>query len=215
MNARYRGRGNFEYAGSSRSVREARRQGRAWQTDTDFSRLNNTGNNEQFLARTSDSLPYAQQRQDLKGDKDLKPPKINVTYERLTSCVKDYLSKFFDRKLLDGIYIHRDGLPAIVPNKDDTAAYASNEHEIWFNQGQYSPNTVRGIARIGHEVEHNYQWRRYTTAFALLYLGDSVGVFYSTGIASLAYPLNRFEVSARKKEKQILDDMEKNGNPCP
>lgn len=33
---------------------------------------------------------------------------------------------------------------------------------------------------------------------------------------TLTLPTNcRFEVSARKKEKQILDDLKKNGNPCP
>lgn len=158
---------------------------------------------------------YAQERSDLKGDKLIKPPQINVTHEGLTPCLKEYLSKFFDRKLLDQIIIHRDALPAIVPNKDDTSAYAANEREIWFNKGQYSPNTTRGIARIGHEVEHNYQWRKYGGAFALLYLGDSAGLFYLTGNPDLAYPLNRFEISAQKKERQILDDIKKNGNPCP
>ena len=157
---------------------------------------------------------YSQERQDLKGDKNLKPPQINVTNEGLTPCVKQYLSKFFARKLLDQIIIHRDELPAIVPGKDDTAAYAANESEIWFNKGQYSPNTSRGIGRIGHEVEHAYQWNKYS-AFGLLYLGDSVGVFYATGRTEFAYELNRFEISARKKEKQILDDIAKNGNPCP
>jgi hypothetical protein len=138
-----------------------------------------------------------------------------VTSEGLTPCVKQYLSKFFDKKLLDQINIHRDELPAIVPGKDDTAAYTASEYDIWFNKGQYSPNTTRGIARIGHEVEHAYQWRKYGGAFGLLYLGDSAAVFYITGNPDLAYPLNRFELSAQKKEKQILDDINKNGNPCP
>ncbi len=158
---------------------------------------------------------FAQKRSDTTGDKDLKPPQTNVTHEGLTPCVNDYLSKFFDRKLLDQIEVHRDQLPAIVPGKDDTAAYTASERDIWFNKGQYSPNTTTGIALIGHEVEHAHQWRKYGGAFGLLYLGDSAGVFYASGNPALAYPMNRFEVSARKKEKQILDDMEKNGNPCP
>ncbi len=135
--------------------------------------------------------------------------------EGLTPCVKEYLAKFFDKKLLDQIYVHRDQLPAIVPGKDKTFAYAASERDIWFNKGQYNPNSTRGIALIGHEVEHAYQWKKYGSAFGLLYLGDSAGVLYITRNPELAYSLNRFELSAQKKEKQILDDMDKNGNPCP
>jgi hypothetical protein len=162
-----------------------------------------------------------QKRSDLSGDKDLHPPNVEIKHEGLTECVKNYLSKFYDRKILDEVIIHRDELPAIVAGKDKTGAYTSNEYEIWFNKNQYSPNTKAGIALIGHELTHILQWRKYGAAFGVLYLGDSVKVGATTAIISplatgdAAYKLNSYEMAATKKEKEILADLDKNGNPCP
>lgn len=64
-------------------------------------------------------------------------------------------------------------------------------------------------------VLERHQWRKYGGAFALMYLGDSAGLLYVTGNPSIIYVGNRFELAARKKEKQIWDDLIKNGNPCP
>lgn len=134
--------------------------------------------------------------------------------EGLTDCVKNYLSKFFDRKVLDSIRVDKDHLPFIAPS--DARAFTNNGEVIAFNKGEYQPNTKRGIALIGHETVHIFQARKYGDAtFGALYLGDSAALLYEFKNMDVAYLANRFEVEAFKKQREIEADLDKNGNPCP
>ncbi|HBB87811.1 MAG TPA: hypothetical protein DC047_09370 [Blastocatellia bacterium] len=150
-----------------------------------------------------------QQRQDLKGDKDIKPPDVKTEF--ITPCVQQYLSKFFGGQSLGGIQIQRDYLPPIAPI--DALAFTNTGDLISFNKGEYQPNTMDGIALIGHEITHNFQARKYGDArFGVSYLGDSAAQWAR---GRDAYLSNRFEKEAFAKEKEIRADLAKRGNPCP
>ena len=149
-----------------------------------------------------------QKRSDTSGDKDIKPPDVKT--ESLTPCVQKYLSGFFGGQSLAGIQIQRDYLPPIAPS--DARAFTSTGDLISFNKGEYQPNTMEGIALIGHEITHNFQARKYGDArFGVLYLGDSA-VQWVRGRD--VYLGNRFEKEAFAKEKEIRADLAKHGNPC-
>jgi RHS repeat-associated protein len=184
---------NFAQAGASVSDRVLSAIG--W--------LNVVGTVTRYLGDTP------QKRSDTTGDKDIKPPGVKT--ESLTPCVQKYLSKFFGGPSLAGIQIQRDYLPPIAPS--DARAFTSTGDLISFNKGEYQPNTIEGIALIGHEITHNFQARKYGDArFGLLYLGDSA-VQWVRGRD--AYLGNRFEKEAFAKEKEIRADLDKHGNPCP
>jgi hypothetical protein len=159
---------------------------------------------------------YAQERQDLKGDRNRKVPSVQASSKGLSDCVKKWLSRFFDRTVLDQIRIHGDGLPPLIPEEGTGAATTSNQ-DIYFPKGEYNPHTITGIATIGHEIEHIMQFRKYGDSFGLLYLAESasVGLLVSP---SLVYWGNRFEVQARGREQEIvsyLTAMTDGKDPCP
>ena len=118
--------------------------------------------------------------------------------------------KVFCGQSLAGIQVQRDYLPPIAPS--DARAFTSTGDLISFNKGEYQPNTIEGIALIGHEITHNFQARKYGDArFGVLYLGDSA-VQWVRGRD--VYLGNRFEKEAFAKEKEIRADLAKHGNPC-
>ena len=161
---------------------------------------------------------YAQQRQELKGDKDLHPPtNIPINGNELTHCVKEVLSKYFDAHVLAEIRIHDQGLPWFVPA--GITAYTASVGDIYFAKGQYNPHTQIGIALIAHEIVHIMQRRKYgDDPLSAVYLVDSLGVFLIHGWHYDAED-NDIEKPAYAKEREILEDLEKRfgkgKDPCP
>jgi len=140
----------------------------------------------------------------------------------LPDCVKNYLSKFFDRSMLDAITLGQ-GIPSYVPM--DAAAFTLDDH-IYFGEGAFDPRDgiqLGEITLIGHETTHVRQYRQ-NGSFRqkAKYLVDSakmglVGtVIGGTSLGSiLSYYGNKFEKQAFEMERKIRDDLAKNGNPCP
>lgn len=144
----------------------------------------------------------------------------------LPPCVKDYLSKFFDRSMLDAITWDR-GIPRYVPMRDARAF--TLDDTIYFGIGQYDPTdgiSVDEIQLIGHEVTHSRQYRQNGSLRQkgkYLFQSAAWGVVgaiagtaaHTDGMAwSLGYYGNKYEKEAEAMESKIRTDLNKNGNPC-
>src|SRR6266852_7647052 len=93
------------------------------------------GNTGEFVSAPTPPQNYAQERSDLKADKK-QFKNEPVKYPGLTPCVKDYLSKFFDRSMLNAITWDH-GIPWYVPMRDASAF--TLDDMIYFGSGQYDP----------------------------------------------------------------------------
>jgi YD repeat-containing protein len=168
---------------------------------------------------------YAQERSDLKADRKQMKNQL-ATPPRLTPCVTDYLSKFFDRSMLEAITWDR-GIPWYVPMQD-ARAFTLNDM-IYFGDREYDP--LNGISDeeltlIAHEVTHSRQYRQNgSLRFKAKYLiqgavHGGVGALEGTaahmdGLAwEMSYYGNKYEIEAETMEKKIAKDIEQNGNPC-
>ena len=75
--------------------------------------------------------------------------------------MKDYLSKFFDRSMLDAI-TWSQGIPFGVPGGNDNRGFTLDDH-IYFGRNAYDPSdgiSFGEIVLIGHEVTHSRQYRQ-------------------------------------------------------
>jgi len=77
----------------------------------------------------------------------------NLTSENLTAHLDIY----------DNITVHPNGIPLEVLlfvklYSGFTPAAITIGHDIYFDAGQYHPETVQGLALIAHEVMHVFQW---------------------------------------------------------
>jgi hypothetical protein len=177
----------------------------------------------QYLVNISFIEPqnYApQERSDSKTDRKQNKSEP-IKYPGLTPCVRDYLSKFFDRSMLDAITWDH-GIPWYVPMNADAFTL---DDMIYFGDGKYNP--LNGISDeemelIGHEVTHSRQYRQNgSLRQKVKYLVDSakkgIAGVYAVGPElgwDLSYYGNKYEWEAMGMEKKIREDLIKNGNPC-
>jgi hypothetical protein len=158
---------------------------------------------------------FEQDRSDLKADQK-KFKNLPITYPGLTDCVKDYLSKFFDRSLLDAIRWDH-GIPWYVPM--DAAAFTLDDM-IYFAAGEYTPLdgiSNREMELIGHEVAHSRQYRENgSLRMKGKYLFESAkgaligGVVGGGAFAwSMSYYGNKYEHEAAAIEKKIKKNLRK------
>jgi hypothetical protein len=161
-----------------------------------------------------------QERSDSKTDRKQNPNEP-IKYPGLTPCVKDYLSKFFERSVLDAITWDH-GIPWYVPMK---AAAFTLDDMIYFGDGQYNP--LNGISDeemelIGHEVTLSRQYRqngslRQKAKYLVESAKKGAAGAYVGGIElgwDMSYYGNKYESEASSMEKRIREDLLKNGNPC-
>ncbi len=164
---------------------------------------------------------HAQDRSDLKIDRDVFKNKKPRTYPGLPDCVKNYLSKFFEKSLLDAITWDQ-GVPFYVPI--DAAAFTLDDH-IYFGPGSYNPlNGIQEdeIILIAHEVTHSRQYRENgSLRQKARYLSESAAqgivgtIEWNAGMGfALSYYGNKYEKEAYDLDKKVRDDLIKNGNPC-
>lgn len=223
-NARYAGEGRLGLIGPPKILRGGTKG------DTDFRRLNGVSDDdpEAQLART-----VAFQRSEMSDDKrSIQEKRRREGSDKdpgLTDCTKNYLSKFYDRSLLDTI-TWEHGIPWYVPM--DAAGFTLGVH-IYFGEGQY--DSQNGISNgemelIGHEAAHVQQFRQNGEfSMAMKYLFESAKQGAKGFVEGLSSPVpglgvafathdsyygNKYEIEAEAMEKKIRADMIKNGNPC-
>lgn len=100
----------------------------------------------------------------------------------------------------------------------------TNKNNVYYAQGQYDPHSAKGIAGIGHEVGHEKQYSENgNLRFKAKYLFSSAiqGVGVTLGSRGSVMPRfdndkayygNKYEQEAYKKEKEILEDLDKPAN---
>lgn len=122
----------------------------------------------------------------------------------LPEDVCQILSKYFDEDVLREILIF-EGLPWYVSPEAD--AY-TDRNRIYFRPGAFRPETLKGLALIGHEVAHVLQyaatgkWR-----FRKMYVADWMKKYTRLRNSRLAYYEIEFEKAAREIEAQIYSDL--------
>lgn len=122
----------------------------------------------------------------------------------LPDHVKKILAPYFPTFDLAQIRIF-EGIPFYVTM--DATAYTDGNH-IFFKPGAFDPDSIEGIALIGHEVTHSVQfqtcgkWR-----FRASYLRNWARQLQTHRTFAHAYFYNEFEVEARAMEQRILDDL--------
>ncbi|HKO42435.1 MAG TPA: RHS repeat-associated core domain-containing protein, partial [Pyrinomonadaceae bacterium] len=140
----------------------------------------------------------------------------------LPDCIKKYLSKFFDRAMLDAIILEK-GLPSFVP--PDKGAFTFGDR-VYYKESEY--NAADGIQPgdiilMGHEATHVRQYRQNgRLRQAARYLANSVKMgAIGTAVAGMqfmdffSYFANKFESEAFRMGEEIRKDLIVNGNPCP
>ena len=138
--------------------------------------------------------------------------------EPLSPCVKSRLAPYFSGVNMDKVRVH-EGLPAYVVG--DQPFYTEG-NDIYYKKGHYDPNTVGGLAVIGHEVTHVEQYAKLgTVTFQAQYLRE-YGKLRSLGLDhDSSYRGISLEVEARKRQGIIHKDLSNlskmigGKDPCP
>lgn len=124
--------------------------------------------------------------------------------QSLPRHIVSLLNPYFPELDLSDIRIHT-GIPWYVAMAAD--AY-TDCHNIYFAPGKYDTETVSGIALIGHEVTHCWQYHRYGKwKFRGAYSERWARKFIEHRSWVDAYFHNPFEVEAREMERQIYFDL--------
>ena len=124
--------------------------------------------------------------------------------ESLPEHVKQILAPYFPDFDLDQIRVF-EGIPFYV-TMDATAFTDGNN--IFFKLGAFDPDSIEGIALIGHEVTHSVQvqthgkWR-----FRASYLTNWGRQYKKHRNFNHAYYYNEFEIEARAMEDRIYSDL--------
>ena len=124
--------------------------------------------------------------------------------ESLPEHVKQILAPYFPDFDLDQIRVF-EGIPFYV-TMDATAFTDGNN--IFFKLGAFDPDSIEGIALIGHEVTHSVQsqthgkWR-----FRAQYLTNWGNQYKEHRNFNQAYYYNEFEIEARAMEDRIYSDL--------
>ena len=124
--------------------------------------------------------------------------------EVLPDNIKQILAPYFPDFDLNEIRIFH-GIPFYVTM--DAAAYTDG-NKLFFKPGFYDPDSIGGIALIGHEITHSVQFQNYGKwKFRASYLGKWGRQFKAHRSLNLAYFHNEFEIEAREVEQRIFDDL--------
>jgi hypothetical protein len=87
----------------------------------------------------------------------------------LSQCVKNRLAPYFPGLDLDKIRV-QEGIPGYVVG--NPLAYTEG-NRIYFQKGEYDPNSVKGLSDIGHELTHSQQYAQLGSAeFQSRYLAE-------------------------------------------
>lgn len=114
------------------------------------------------------------------------------------------IAPYFPGLDLNSVRVH-EGIPWYVTM--DADAY-TDRHHIYFAPGKYDPGTPEGIALIGHEVMHCWQYFRHGKwRFRAAYGGCWARKLVEHRSWNYAYFLNPFEVEARAMEQRIYADL--------
>jgi len=169
-----------------------------------------------------------QKRQDLVGDKDLKPPRVTNDGTPLSQCAKKLLGWFFNEYL----WRHQDPDRLLI-----VIRLRSGIHEIVKKYPTITPGSVTyctegylkecinpkemdnfdGLVLLAHEYTHSLQAAMFGDAaivFGALYLADS-GIAWARG--KNPYEDNKWEQSASEVEAAFSKWLEKNygkKDPC-
>lgn len=120
--------------------------------------------------------------------------------QKLPLYVQRLLAPYFPDFDLERVRV-RDGIPWYVLM--DADGY-TDRHRICFRSGCFDCDSPAGIALIGHEVMHCWQYHQFGTwRFRALYIGHWLREFVRTRSLTLAYWNIPFEAEARAVEQQI------------
>lgn len=124
--------------------------------------------------------------------------------ESLPDHVKAILAPYFPDFDLDQIRIF-EGIPFYVTM--DATAYTDGNN-IFFKPGAFDPDSVEGIALIGHEITHSVQFQTHGKwRFRTRYLTNWGRGFTQHRSFDHAYFYNEFEIEARAVEQRIYEDL--------
>jgi hypothetical protein len=84
----------------------------------------------------------------------------------LTTGEKDALSPYIPRIDLENAVLHEGCVPWYLSRR--FAGIVRGNH-VYFRPGVYDPTTPEGIALLGHELTHVYQYRTGMTVFSYLW----------------------------------------------
>jgi hypothetical protein len=204
LNARYTGQGRFSLIGAP--DHEGLRNGGV-ALETDFTGLNSTGNDEQFLASSAEPL-------------DQKEPNT----QPLSPCVIQVLSKYFPKGVLEKTHIHTGGLPLAVRATEyisgpkGAVTYGADIYFPKDGANAYDTHTQNGIAKIGHEIVQRLQFDALgKVKFDMLYAQAFHDKFDGFN-GEEAYRKNPMEAVAFAMQDYIARDLEhdfgQGSNPC-
>lgn len=124
----------------------------------------------------------------------------------LPDHVKEILAPYFPTFDLGQIRVFT-GIPFYV-TMDATAFTDGNN--IFFKPGAFDPDSIEGIALIGHEVTHSVQFQMHGKwRFRGRYLSNWGQRLREHRSFAHAYFYNEFEFEARTMEQRIFDDLTK------
>ncbi len=124
--------------------------------------------------------------------------------ESLPDHVKAILSPYFPAFDLDQIRVY-EGIPFYVTM--DATAYTDGNN-IFFKPGAFDPDSVEGIALIGHEVTHSVQFQTHGKwRFRASYLTNWGKGYKEHRNFNHAYYYNEFEIEARAMEDRIYSNL--------
>lgn len=122
----------------------------------------------------------------------------------LPDHVKEILAPYFPNFDLEQIRVY-EGIPFYVTM--DASAF-TNGNNLFFKPGAYDPDSVEGIALIGHEVTHSVQFQRHGKwRFRASYVTNWGKQYKAYRNFNHAYFYNEFEIEARAMEDRIYNDL--------
>lgn len=122
----------------------------------------------------------------------------------LPAHVQELLAPYFPTLDLAQIRVH-EGIPWYVTM--DATAYTDGNN-IFFKPGAFDPDSLAGIALIGHEVTHSVQFQTHGKwRFRTRYLTNWGRQYKEHRDFNHAYYYNEFEIEARAMEDRIYQDL--------
>lgn len=134
----------------------------------------------------------------------------------LTDCERSILSTYFPKKDLSKVKI-KNRIPYLARKFGAEGADAwTFRNTIYMAPGIDAPNTIGGIALIGHEIVHSTQYDKYgAIGLARRYNAENEANIRAGMSNYDAYRNNRFEVPGFDMGAKILDDLKsQGGDPC-
>lgn len=149
------------------------------------------------------------------AQQDRGEPLSDETVEKLgpffeESEISPFVGEFLEDFDLTDIRIH-EGIPWYVRGNPD--AYTSGRN-IYFAPGKFDPNTASGLALIGHEALHVYQYQEHgAIGMRVQYVSDYLGNRMDGMAPYEAYRAIPFEQDAFRFQAHIEDQLIRRGFP--